>query len=107
MDILQDPNRKSYAYTSRYASFNYYYNTKDNKFIYGLTNQLDENTPYVLIDIDQYTTLDFLANKYYGRPDYYWVIADFNRIKDCFKQLYPKYKQIKIPSIASITYEGN
>lgn len=102
MDVLKYPARKSYSYISRYSSINYYYNTNDDKFIYGLSKQLDANTSYVLVDIDEYTTLDSLANKYYGRPDYFWVIADFNRIQDPFITLYPKYKQIKIPSIATI-----
>ena len=51
------------------------------------------------------TTLDYLANKYYGRPDYFWVIADFNRIQDPFKPLYPRFEQIKIPNIGAIEYE--
>ena len=50
-------------------------------------------------------TLDFLANKYYGRPDYYWVIADFNHIRDPFINLSDWFNTIKIPSLGSLEFE--
>jgi len=104
MDVLKDKSYKSYKSISRYTSFPFYYNTKDNKYIYGLTGQLDKNIEYILVDVDDRTTLDKLSLTYYGRPDYYWIIADFNSIQDPFIKLSTKFKSIKIPSISQIKF---
>lgn len=105
MDILKDKQTHSYDYISRYATFPFYYNTEDKKYIYGLTQQLNSNISHVLVDVDFSTTLDSLANKYYGRPDYWWIIADFNRIQDPFMQLSDYFSKLKIPSLAAISFE--
>lgn len=105
MDILTNKTKESKDYISRYSNFYYYYNTKDQKYMYGLTSQLSTDTTYALIDVHEYDTLDYFANKYYGRPDYYWVIADFNRIQDPFIKLSDYFTQIKIPNIGSIEFE--
>lgn len=105
MDILKDKTSISYEYISRYANFYFYYNTEDKKYIYGLTQQLSNETSYVTVKIEPGMTLDSLADKYYGRPDYFWIIADFNRLSDPFITLYPEYESIKIPSMGSIEYE--
>lgn len=102
MDILTDKSYKSYNYTSRYSSYPYYYNYLDDKYVYGLTSQLSTNTDYTTHDVEIGDTLDKLAYKYYGRPDLYWVIADFNRIQDPFIVLYNKYNYINIPNITNI-----
>ena len=84
--------------------FPYYYNTEDKKYVYGLTNNLNTNTEYVLHTIDQNDDLDYLALKYYGRPDLYWVIADYNRIQDPYINLYDNFNFIFIPTLNSIVY---
>lgn len=104
MDILKDKNVNIKDYISRYSNFPFYYHSLDDKYVQGLTAHLNTETPYVQISVDQNTTLENLANKYYGRPDYWWVIADFNRIADPFIDLYSKYQVIKIPSINSIEF---
>ena len=104
MDVLKDKEYKTYKSISRYTSFPYYYNTKDNKYIYGLTRQLSKDAEYILVNVDERTTLDKLALTYYGRPDYYWIIADFNDIQDPFIKLSDKFKSIKIPSISQIKF---
>ena len=104
MDVLTDKNSTSKGYLSRYSNFPSYFHTLDNKHMQGLTAQLNPNTPSVVIYVTQSMTLESLANKYYGRPDYWWVIADFNRIQDPFLAIYPKYKTLKIPSINSIEF---
>ena len=104
MDVLKDKNSTSRDYISRYSSFPFYYHSKDEKYIQGLSNQLSTNTVYTVVDIGSTTSLDFLSNKYYGRPDYWWIIADFNRIQDPFIPLYPRFTKLKIPSIASIEF---
>ena len=105
MDILKDKQTKDYDALSRYASRPFYYNTRDNKYIYGIGKHLSENTPFVVHKVKPMDTLDSLALFYYGRPDYYWILADFNRV-DPFTNLYKTTKSIKIPSISSIYYEG-
>ena len=105
MDILSDKTVRSYDYTSRYAPFPFYYNTWDNKYVYGLTNQLSEDAEYVLHKVVDTDTLDKLAYKYYGRPDLYWIIADFNRIQDSYTKLFGNFKTIKIPALSGIRYK--
>lgn len=104
MDVLKNKETKSREYLSRYSSFPFYYNSLDNKYVYGLTKHIRSDIPYVLINVTFDTTLDQLAYKYYGRPDLYWVIADFNRIQDPFANLFDNFEKIKIPSISSIEY---
>lgn len=105
MDVLKDESKKSYPYISRYSSFPFFYHTKDKKFIYGITSYLNEDTSYVAHSVIYEDTLDSLALKYYGRPDLYWVIADFNRIQDPYINLKENFKTIKIPSLSNITFK--
>jgi len=103
MNILTKKQTKLYTYVSRYANVYFYYNTLDDKYMYGIARQLDENTPYYTHKLTPQDTLDSLALKYYGRPDLFWLIADFNRIQDPFidLSLLPEQK-IKIPNISSV-----
>lgn len=104
MDILTSKAYKSYNYTSRYASYPYYYNTVDKKYMYGITGQLSAATDYTLHTITDTDTVDSLALKYYGRPDLYWIICDFNRIQDPYIKLSDVYNFIYIPSMSGIKY---
>ena len=106
MDVLKDKKTKSYSYISRYSAVYYYYHTLDNKYLYGMTKQLSDETSYVLHKIKETDSLDSLANHYYGRPDFFWIIADFNRITDpfiCLKDL--PDKTIKIPAVSNLNYK--
>ena len=105
MDVLKDKQVKSYPSLSRYSSIPFYYNTKDLKYIYGLTKQLGQDTDHIIHNVKPNDTLDSIALYYYGRPDYYWIIADFNRIQDAFIDLPSKFKTIKVPSISYIYFE--
>ena len=105
MDVLRDKQGKQYSYISRYSGFPFYYNTEDDKYIYGITSQLELTTTYVAHKVVQSDTLDSLALKYYGRPDYFWVIADFNRIQDPFIKLIDHFEVINIPTLSNISYE--
>ena len=107
MDVLKDKQKRNYASFSRYSPIPFYYNTEDNKYIYGLTKLLSDDTPYTLHTIKPYDTLDSLALYYYGRPDYYWIIAKFNRIVDVLKPISSYLTNIKIPSISNIYFEDS
>lgn len=105
MDVLKDKQTRTYPYISRYASFPFYFNKADGKYMYGLTAQLDASTAYVAHKVTQTDTLESLSLKYYGRPDLYWVIADFNRIQDPFINLSSRFTVIDIPGLSSIAFE--
>lgn len=105
MDILTNKQTRKHDYLSRYTPFYLYYNTIDKKYIYGITSQISSLSEYSAHKVETTDTLDSLALKYYGRPDYYWVIADYNRIQDPFITLYGKYKTIKIPSLSTVGFE--
>lgn len=107
MDVLINKQKRTdYDALSRYTPFDYYYHTKDDKFVYGLTGHLSLNTEYVAHALKPYDTLNSLALKYYGRPDYFWIIADFNRIRDPFEKLMDKFTVINIPSLGQVYFEG-
>ena len=104
MNVLKDKSSKTYLYTSRYATLPYYYNTIDKKYVYGISKNLNTNTDYVLHNLVDSDSLDSLALKYYGRPDLFWVIADFNNLNDPYIRLVDKMSSIKIPSLSGITW---
>ena len=106
MDVLTKKQWQEYDYTSRYTPFPFYYNNEDDKYVYGITKQLGQDVDYVLHTLVDSDTLDSLALKYYGRPDYYWIIADFNHINDPFISLKSITDSIKIPSISNIYYSA-
>lgn len=105
MDVLKDKQYREFEHVSRYSVFPLYYNTLDNKYIYGITSQLSSLTDFVSHKVSSIDTFDSLALKYYGRPDLYWVISDFNHINDPFITLWGNYKVIKIPSISNISFK--
>lgn len=104
MNVLKDKSSKTYLYTSRYATLPYYYNTLDKKYVYGISKNLNTNTDYVLHNLVDSDSLDSLALKYYGRPDLFWVIADFNNLNDPYIKLVDKMSSIKIPALSGITW---
>ena len=104
MNVLKDKSSRTYFYTSRYATLPYYYNTLDKKYMYGISKNLNTNTDYVLHNLVDSDSLDSLALKYYGRPDLFWVIADFNNLNDPYIKLVDKMSSIEIPSLSGITW---
>ena len=104
MNILTHKKYKSYDRLSRYTRFPYYYNTEDNKYMYGTTAHLKDNTPYMLHKVQRGDTYDKLALDYYNNPTYYWIILDFNRIQDPFIE--PEEGiYIKIPTFSAIQFD--
>ena len=104
MDILKNEQLRAYDKLSRYSSFPFYYNTVDDKYIYGTTNHLKNNTSYQNYQIKKGDTLDSIALKAWNNPTYYWIIADFNRIQDPFINL-PVGYTIKIPVLSNIEFK--
>jgi len=104
MDILKDKKYEVYSYTCRYTTVPYYYNTLDEKYVYGTGTPLSKETSYISHKVTQTDTLDSLALKYYNNPTLYWAIAYFNDIQDSFINLVDNYKTLKIPQIAGIEF---
>lgn len=104
MNDLINKTFRQRDYTSRYNVVPIYYNIVDQKYIHGLTYNLSLDTEYSIHTVEEMDDLDRLAFKYYGRPDLYWVIADFNRIQDPYINLYENYNFIYIPALAGIRY---
>lgn len=106
MDVLKDKTYKSYNITNRYETFPYYYHTLDDKYVYGITSQVNKDISYVEVEVKDYHTLENLAYTYYGKSYYYWIIADFNDITDPFINLQEKFKnkKIKIPTLTAVTW---
>ena len=105
MDILTDKSYKEYDSLSRFSGFPTYYNKEDEKYVYGLLSQLRTDSEYVAHQVVDTDTLESIAFKYYGRPDYYWIVAMFNNINDCFIKLSGKYDVINVPVISNIEFK--
>lgn len=103
MSVLTGKSYKEYKKLSRYSSFPYYYHNVDNKYIYGKTAYLRDDTTYFIHIVSKGDTLDSLALTYYNNPTSYWIIASFNRIQDPFKPLV-EGSTLKIPSISTIEF---
>ena len=103
MNVLINKSYKDYDYISRYASFPYYYNIRDKKYIYGFTSQLNKDVNYTLHKVKPTETLDTISLDYYNNPTYYWVLAYFNNIQDAFEPLI-EGQEIKIPTLSELTF---
>ena len=104
MDILTNKNYGKFDYTCRYAAVPYYYNTADDKYIFGIGSNLRKDTYYTIHQVKDTDTLDELSLRYYNNPTFFWVIAYFNDIQDSFIHLSDYYTTLKIPHIASIDF---
>ena len=105
MSILVNPTFKDYSYISRYSKFPYYYNTLDNKYIYGITSYLDDSTLYTLHTVSKGESFDSLALKYYNNPTLYWVICSYNHVQDPYKEL-TEGESLKIPVLSNIRFNN-
>lgn len=106
MNTLKNKMYHQYEYTSRYSGVPYYYDTLEDRSIYGIGSNMYKNTTWVAHKVTQTDSLDYLALKYYANPTLWWVIAYFNDIQDPFIHLGDSFDIIKIPAIASISF-GN
>ncbi len=104
MDTLKNKKYETYDYTSRYTHVPYYYDTLDDREVYGIGSNMLKNISYVSHKVKEEDTLDYLALKYYNNPTFWWIIAYFNDIQDAFRPLYEYLDIIQIPSISSIEF---
>ena len=104
MDTLKNKMYAKFDYKSRYSSVPYYYDTLEDKQVYGIGTNMKTNIEYVTHIVRNNDTLNSLALKYYNNPTFWWVIAYFNDIQDAFKPLHDKYTTLKIPSISSVEF---
>lgn len=103
MDILTNKQYKNYDKLSRYSSFPFYFHKNLNKYVYGKTAYLNDQTVYTTHIIKRGDTLDSLALQYYNNPTLFWIICSFNRINDPFITL-KEGDSIKIPTISNIEF---
>jgi hypothetical protein len=104
MDTLKNKNYVSFDYISRYTNTPYYFDTIENKEVFGIGTNLKKSAEFITHKLKSNDTLDSLALKYYNNPTYWWVIAYYNDIQDPFKPLRNKFETLRIPSISSIEF---
>lgn len=105
VSVLINKKYKSYDRTSRYQVFPTYHHTIDEKRVYGLTSHLvTEDIKFIAHKVKNNDTLDSLALYYYNNPTYYWIIADFNRIRDPYEPL-ELGTILKIPTFSNIAFD--
>lgn len=102
-NVLKNKSFKTYAKLSRYATFPYFYHSIDDKYIYGITSQLNNTTAYANHIVVYGDTLDSIALDAYNDPCKYWIIADYNRIQDPTKKL-TVGSVIKVPVLSAIEF---
>ena len=103
-DIITNKQYRDYQKLSRYTSTPYYFNTVDERYFYGTSKNLKTTTPFRVHKVQDGDTLDSIALYYYNNPTYYWIIADFNRIRDPFKKLVIG-SFLNIPTFSAIEFE--
>lgn len=103
-DILTQKSYIQYNKLSRYNNVPTYFQTKDLKYFYGTGFQLDQDTLYTYYTAEKGDTWDTLALKFYADPGKYWILTDFNRILDPYKDIAIGTK-IKVPSISNIRFK--
>lgn len=112
MDVLTNKTIKTSNYFSRYNGFSYYYNKlsekevpvkntngkpvldssgqpvirKEGKYNMSTSSWLKDSDDFEAYVVEEGDTYDYIALKKYNNPTFYWIICDFNRIIDPFKE---------------------
>ena len=108
MDRLKNKTFKNYDYVCRYSSVPYFYDSVDEKYIYGIGSQINKDAPYIEHQVKEADTVESLALKYYNNPTLFWVICYYNNIQDAYVKLSEEYTVLKIPNISSVSFrEGD
>lgn len=103
--MLINKQRKIYLYYSRYQNTDYYYDTEFNRYFMGKSQWLKDSTPYIEYVVKRNDTYDSIALEAYNNPTYWWIITDFNRIDDPFKNP-TENSTLKIPIFSNIEFEN-
>ena len=69
MDKLKNKSFKNYDYITRYSKFPYYYNTLDDKYIYGITENLSKATKPIITKLYQQAQAENANNGGNGGAD--------------------------------------
>lgn len=104
MEVLKNKSYNDNNRLSRYTPFPYYYHTKDDKYVSGVTSYLKDTTVYTSYKVQRGDTFDSIALEFYNNPTLYWIICSFNRIQDPFTELV-EGQVLKIPSISNIEFD--
>lgn len=105
MEVLKNKSYDTESNSlSRYTPFPYYYHTKDDKYVSGVTSYLKNTTVYTSYEVQRGDTFDSIALEFYNNPTLYWIICSFNRIQDPFTELV-EGQVLKIPSISNIEFD--
>lgn len=94
---------KEYNYISRYEGFPYYYDSLNNRYYYGLTANLNKDTPYASYVVQIGDSYDSIAYDKYGNALFYWIICNFNNVMDSFEMPTPG-TVLKLPSLSAINF---
>lgn len=105
MDVLSNKSYRDYVKISRYNNFPYFYHRIDRKYVYGITRQLNKETPSMLYTTVKGDTYDSISLKFYNNPLFYWAICDFNSIQDPFTQPEQGTK-LRIPTLSEIDFKA-
>lgn len=70
MDTLINKRFETYDYTSRYTAVPYFFDTIRKKDVYGIGEQMAQNSAYYSHKIIPGDTLDSLALTFYNNPTY-------------------------------------
>lgn len=92
---------KQYSYLSRYTSVPLMHDAKGNQY-HGTVKWTEETTGSTY-KVKVGDTLEKIALAYYGNPNFWWVVADANRILDPFEEL-EEGRVLKIISLNDIKF---
>ena len=104
MDTLKNKVYTSYDYLSRYTSVPNYYDTLADRDVTGIGSNMFKVANPLSHKVKPTDTLDSLALRYYNNPTYWWIIAYYNDIQDCFIKLSDYYSVLQIPNISEIQF---
>lgn len=106
---MQMLNPNVYMHNSRYSNVGLYYDKEyaetyhESIPFYNIIHN-KEKDGYITIN-ETNVRLDHIANKYYGNPAYWWVIANANNIFDAFDEI-KIGTVLRIPDIMSLYYSN-